>query len=361
MKEWLDIIIRSLILGLLLALVLLFIFPELGAKAFFSRYFPQQQTEVSHVSFANAVQKAAPTVVSIISGHKDPDTGADIIDQGSGVFIDENGHIVTNFHVIKNATEVEVFYLDGIGHKASVVGVDERTDLAVLSTDFKNTAFVKFEQAPELRVGDIVLAIGNPHGIGQSVTMGIVSGKGRVRGNIDGQSIAGSYEQFIQTDAAVNPGNSGGGLFDAEGNLVGINSAFFSKETNGISFALPVSLVEYISSRIMKDGKIVRGWLGVENGVPLTPSGAKRIGLLGVGGIEIRKITPDSPASKAGLKEGDIILRINGERIGEVDLFIQWLSRMEPGTDLVLDVLRIDAHGNRKELQIPVTLVEKKA
>lgn len=360
MKEWLDIIIRSLILGLLLAIVLLFVFPKLGANAFFARFFPQQQTEVSHVSFANAVQKAAPTVVSIISGHKDPDTGSDIIEQGSGVFIDENGHIVTNYHVIKKATDVEVFYLDGIAHKASVVGVDERTDLAVLSTDFKNIAHAKFDQASPLRVGDIVLAIGNPHGIGQSVTMGIVSGKGRVRGMLDGQSMAGSYEQFIQTDAAVNPGNSGGGLFDAEGNLVGINSAFFSKETNGISFALPVTLVEYISSRILKNGKVVRGWLGVESGVPLTPFGAKKYGLLGVGGIQIRKITPDSPASKAGLKKGDIILRINGEKIGEVDLFIQWLSRMEPGTDLVLDILRIDDAGNRKEIQIPVTLIEKK-
>ncbi len=360
MREWLDIFIRSLILGLLLAIVLLLMFPQYGAKVFPERFSVHSRGDVAHVSFASAVQKAAPTVVSIISAHRDADTGNDIFEQGSGVFFDENGHIVTNFHVIKNAAEVEVFYLDGIAHKAKIVGVDERTDLAVLATDFKNTAHAKFDQATELRVGDIVLAIGNPHGIGQSVTMGIVSAKGRVRGNVDGQSIAGSYEQFIQTDAAVNLGNSGGGLFDVDGNLVGINSAFFSNETNGISFALPVSLVEYISSRIMKDGQVVRGWLGVESGTPLSPSGALSYGLQGVGGIEIKKIAADSPASKAGLKQGDIILRINGERIGEVDLFIKWLSRMEPGTDLMLDVLRIEADGDRKELQIPVTLIEKK-
>ncbi len=352
MKEWFDIVLRALVLGLLVAIVLLFAFPELGAKAFLQRLFHDNEKAISHISFSSAVDKAAPTVVSIISKIIDPITGAESLDQGSGVFIDANGHVVTNFHVIKDAVDVGVIYLDGIVRKAKIVGVDERTDLAVLSTTYQNAAYADFNEASTLLVGDIVLAIGNPHGIGQSVTMGIVSGKGRVRSGS-------SFEQFIQTDAAINLGNSGGGLFDTDGNLVGINSAFFSNDTNGISFALPVSLVDFVSAKLIKNGKVVRGWLGVESGGPLTPEEAQKLGLLGVGGVLIREIAANSPASKSGLQVGDVILRINGERIGEVGLFIQWLSRMEPGTELALEVLRIDKNGNRKQIQISVKLIKK--
>jgi len=350
MKQWTDLLIRSLILGLLIAIIVLFAFPNKGAKLLYDKLFSDLNGVNSHISFASAVNKAGPTVVSIYTERVDPDTGAKTGEQGSGVLIDNLGHVVTNYHVIKDAVKVGVIYTDGILREVKIIGVDERTDLAVVATRYKNAPHVDLSNQPDVLVGDIVIAIGNPHGIGQSVSMGIVSGKGRVRAGK-------SFEQFIQTDAAINPGNSGGGLFDINGNLVGITSAFFSTDSNGISFAIPVSLVKFISDKLIQNGKFVRGWLGVDSGGPMKPIYAQKLGLLGVGGIVVGKIAPGSPADKAGLQKHDIILRINGKRVGEVGLFIQWLSRMEPGTDLILEVLRIDDKGNRKNLQLPVTLI----
>lgn len=354
MKQWIDMLIRSLLLGLILGVIILISFPKLGAKLIIDKIFPDINAVNSHISFSSAVDKAGPTVVSIYTERIDSNTGIKTGEQGSGVIIDSIGHVVTNYHVIKDATKVGVIYMDGILRKAKIVGVDERTDLAVISTSYVNAPHADLESNADVLVGDIVIAIGNPHGIGQSVSMGIVSGKGRIsRANA-------SFEQFIQTDAAINPGNSGGGLFDIRGNLVGITSAFFSTDSNGISFAIPLSLVRFISGKLIENGKFVRGWLGIEEGGPLRPIFAQKLGLLDVGGIMVKKIAKGSPADKSGLKVNDIIVRINGKRVGEVGLFVQWLSRMEPGTDLMLEVLRIDEKtGERQNLQLPVTLIKE--
>ncbi len=163
---------------------------------------------------------------------------------------------------------------------------------------------------------------------------------------------------FIQTDAAINHGNSGGGLFNAQGELVGINSSFFSEDSNGIGFALPVSLVEFVSSRIIRDGQVIRGWLGVSSNT-MSPYDLRALGIQDKGGIRVTGITPDSPAEKSGLLVGDVILSINGKNIGDLAVFVRWLSRMEPGTDIVMDVLRVDKQGKQSQFHIPVTLVVK--
>ncbi len=348
MKGWLDVLFKSVVLGLVAALLLLVLFPKFGGEALLNRFLDGFKTEKFQVSYADAVDKAGPTVVSVFTKTDDENGAAKSIGQGSGVIIDANGHVVTNYHVVQGTSEITVVYQDGLPRSAKLIGVDAVTDLAVLKTDLENVPHVELSTAASVRVGDVVLAIGNPR-VGQSVSMGIVSAKGRVLG-------AQNFGQFIQTDAAINHGNSGGGLFNAEGELIGINSSFFSEQSTGIGFALPVSLVEFITSKIIRDGKVIRGWLGVTGG-PLPANLANSLGLLETGGVQVTAVSENSPAAKAGLKVNDYIVRINGEAIGEISVFVQWLSTMEPGTDLVLEILRIDPRGQRQQLHIPVTLI----
>jgi len=231
---------------------------------------------------------------------------------GSGVIVAEDGYIITNDHVISQATEVTVSLADKREFKATVVGADPKTDVAILKIDSKDLPTISLGNSDAARVGDIVLAIGNPFGIGQTVTMGIISATGRTHmGIVD-------YENFIQTDAAINPGNSGGALVDIEGNLIGINTAIVSRTGGyqGIGFAIPSNIAKTVMDGIVKHGRMIRGWLGVSVQA-VTPEIAEEFGLKEPGGALIVEVAPNSPAAKAGLRRGDIILSYGDTKIRE--------------------------------------------
>src|SRR5271156_4916335 len=230
---------------------------------------------------------------------------------GSGVIVSSDGTIVTNNHVIDGASDIKVFLSDKREFKAKLIGTDPKTDIAVLKIDATNLPTLPLGDSAQLQVGDLIFAIGDPFGVGETDTMGIVSATGR--GNLGIEN----YEDFIQTDAAINPGNSGGAMIDIHGNLVGINTAILSHGAGGnegVGFAIPVSMFKPVMDQIMTHGKVVRGYLGVHI-QDVTPDLATAFGLKQGGGVLIGDVSPDTPAAHAGLKKGDVILQINGEPI----------------------------------------------
>jgi serine protease Do len=254
---------------------------------------------------------------------------------GSGVIISPDGYIVTNNHVVEKADKVSVTLDDGRELKAKVVGTDPQTDVAVIKVEAKDLAAITFASSSDVEVGDRVLAIGNPFGIGETVTSGIVSAKSRRAG----MNLA--YEDFIQTDAAINPGNSGGALVDIEGRLIGINTAILSRSggSNGIGLAIPSDMVQSVSNSLVKNGKVVRGYLGVT--VQTMSQGvADALKINGRQGALVTDVAPDSPAEKAGLKDGDVILKINDQAVADSSKLSLLVSSIAPKTPLKLVVMR---------------------
>jgi serine protease Do len=260
--------------------------------------------------------------------------------KGSGVIVTTGGRILTNAHVVKGADDIKVTLHDGTDVDAKVIGVDAKADLAVLQLQgkFGNLKPLAFGDSTALRLGDVVLAIGDPFGVGKSVTMGIVSAKGRGNMGIE------EYEDFIQTDAAINPGNSGGALVNLKGELVGINTAIASRSGGyaGIGFAIPTNMARPIMDMLIKDGKVSRGFLGV-NIQTVTPALLKANKLGAARGAVIAGVQPDGPAAKAGLVEGDVITAINGTEIKSGDLLRNTIAMIRPGTTVDLEVARRDA------------------
>src|ERR1022692_4252633 len=255
---------------------------------------------------------------------------------GSGVIVSPEGYILTNNHVVDGATEVRVTLNDRREFKARVIGTDPKTDVAVLKIDAPNLQPVVIGDSDRLQVGDYVLAVGNPFGLGKTVTMGIVSAMGR--GNLGIED----YENFIQTDASINPGNSGGALVNDRGELVGINTAILShgsEGNQGIGFAVPVSVARNVMDQILKNGRVTRAYLGVM-AQEVTPAIARAFHGQEVRGALIGDVTPDSPAQKAGLQKGDIILEINGKPINDGAQLRMNVSLMEPGATVAVKVLR---------------------
>jgi serine protease Do len=254
---------------------------------------------------------------------------------GSGVIISADGYIVTNNHVIQGADEVLVALDDGRELKAKVVGRDPQTDIAVVKVAAADLPAVTFADSGKIEVGDRVLAIGNPFGIGETVTTGIVSAKGRRAG------IGLDYEDFVQTDAAINPGNSGGALVDVDGRLIGINTAILSRSGGfqGVGLAVPSNLVSQVVDGLVKHGKVVRGYLGV-GAQDLTPSLAENLGLENKRGALVADVQPNSPAAKAGLMNGDVITAVNGEAVEDAHRLTFSVGAIAPGTKVELDVLR---------------------
>ena len=244
---------------------------------------------------------------------------------GSGVIVSSNGYILTNFHVIEAADDIQVSLNDGKTHKATVIGSDPETDLAILQIKADKLPSITFGQVETLRVGDVVLAIGNPFGVGQTVTMGIVSALGRSHLGIN------TFENFIQTDAAINPGNSGGALVDAAGHLVGINTAIYSRSggSNGIGFAIPVSSARSIMEQIIQNGAVVRGWIGVE-AQEITPELAESFGLPDKEGALIAGVMRNSPADGAGVRPGDVLLSVNGKAVKDPQVMLDLIAALKP-------------------------------
>ncbi len=325
-------------------------------------------------SFAPIVQKVAPSVVEIFVTSK---PGAqqfnsdetDLFDRffgqqrrrngpgnedsfaprqhglGSGVIVSADGYILTNRHVVKDASEIRVALSDGREFTAKLVGADEKTDVAVVKIKAEGLPALTFADSNELAVGDIVLAVGNPFGIAQSVTQGIVSGKDRVTGNA-------SDEDFIQTDAAINPGNSGGALVDVEGRLVGINTAILSRTggNQGIGFAIPSNLCQWVMTSLVKNGHVERGYLGVTI-QSLTPTLAQEFGLDKITGALVSDVSSGGPAEKAGVKSGDVIKMYNGQTVRDSSQFKLQVAETAPGTKVTMQVVR---ERETKDIEVTV-------
>src|SRR5512147_2061134 len=299
-------------------------------------------------SYYEAVRKAMPSVVNIFTSKEvrvrrnpllnDPVLRRFLGDQGgsetqratslgSGVVVSAAGYLLTNNHVVEAADEIEVAFPDGKKFLAKVVGSDPDTDLAVLRVEAQNLSAITFGSSDTLRVGDIVLAIGNPLGIGQTVTSGIVSGLGRSGLGIN------TFENFIQTDAAINQGNSGGALVDARGNLVGINTAILSQTGGsiGIGLAIPASMAKTVMEQIIKTGTVTRGWIGVEL-APVTPALAESFNLGTTEGAIINGVLTGGPADRAGVKPGDVLVAIDGRPIVDAQSVLNSVTSIAPGS-----------------------------
>ena len=263
---------------------------------------------------------------------------------GSGVIVSPNGYVLTASHVVEGADKVKVALASGEQEfDAKVIGTDPATDTAVLKVDAKNLPAITIADSDKLEVGDVVLAVGNPYGVGQTVTMGIVSALGRGGFGIN------NYENFIQTDAAINVGNSGGPLVDAEGRLVGINTWIISGSggSQGLGFAVPINLARYAMERLISDGKVARGYLGLALQQDMTPELAKQLNLPNVNGALVTAVEPDSPAGKAGFKEADFVIEFNGQKVKDMRQLRLMVSQTAPGKKVTLIIVR---EGKEKTL-----------
>ncbi len=321
-------ILQSATVGLAAAFVVVYLFPGLIPGR-------GDLPAETRSSYANAVSTAAPAVVNLVSAARPQGAGsgsiASVESLGSGVIMDPAGYVITNDHVISGVNSIQVFLTDGRAAEASVVGTDPDTDLALLKIDLEGLPTIPLGRSDTLRVGDIVLAIGNPFSIGQTVTQGIVSGTRR------GQLGLSPFENFIQTDAAINLGNSGGALINAAGQLVGINTAFFSRrlDSEGIGFAIPVNLVRGVMGDLIKHGRVIRGWLGVGTET-LTPEQAQALGLAEGFGIILTSVQSGSPADRAGLRPADVITYIDDKPVVVWQDALRMIARMEPGAQVTL-------------------------
>ncbi len=322
------------------------------------------------VSYADAVDHAAPAVVNIYTrkvvtqqnplmdnpffreffGDLAPRSRQRVQNSlGSGVIVSEEGYLLTNNHVVEGADEIEVLLRDGRTARASVVGTDPESDLAVLRIGLDNLPTIAVGNSDQLRIGDVVLAIGNPFGVGQTVTMGIVSATGRRDLGIN------TFENFIQTDAAINPGNSGGALVNAYGALVGVNTAIFSRSggSQGIGFAIPVSLAQQVMAQIIEHGRPMRGWLGIEiQGI--TPELASSFGLPDTVGVIVAGLVDGGPADRGGLQRGDAIRAIGGVPVRDVTSALNAISAHAPGETIAISVIR-----DRQDLAISISVGER--
>jgi len=265
---------------------------------------------------------------------------------GSGVIVSQEGYVLTNNHVIDGADDIQLVLADGRRLRATVRGSDPESDLAVLKADGKNLPAITFGSLEHVQVGDAVLALGNPFGFGNTVTHGIISALGRNHLGIN------RFEDFIQTDAAVNPGNSGGALIDTGGNLIGINSAIYSQNggSQGIGFAIPVSLARTVLEQIIRDGEVTRGWLGIEP-QELTPETAAVFSMQNVDGVLIRGVLKNGPADRAGLQVRDVVLEIDGKPTRDSAALLSQIASLTPGREATLKVLR-----DKKPLQVAVVV-----
>ena len=319
------------------------------------------------ITYRGAANKAMPSVVNIFTskdvrasrqpllsdplfrrffGGKLEDEPQRASSLGSGVIVGAEGFILTNHHVIEAADEIDIALADGRKLRAKLVGTDPETDLAVLRVEGDALPAVTFGQAESMQVGDVVLAIGNPFGVGQTVTMGIVSAVGRSHLGIN------TFENFIQTDAAINPGNSGGALVDSNGNLVGINSAIYSRSggSMGIGFAIPVSLARQVMDQIIASGSVVRGWIGVEV-QELTAELAESFKLQSTAGTLIAGVLRNGPADHAGVKPGDILLSVDGKSVTDSSSMLNLVAALQPGK-----IARVQVVRNGKKMDLDLTV-----
>ena len=352
-------VFTSIATGLAAAFLVLVFKPDfLGEPQYGSSPVMTLARQEGPVSYADAVQKTAPAVVNIFTttltrreAHpffSDPlfrrffgeELSQPRVEKrnnlGSGVIVNKNGYIITNHHVIENASEIRVVLRDGRSMAARVVGTDPETDLAVLQASGEDFPVAQLGRSEDLQIGDVVLAIGNGFGLGQTVTMGIVSALGR-------QSLGlTSYDNFIQTDAAINPGNSGGALINPFGDVIGINTAIYTKSggSEGVGFAIPAQLVNKVFEQIRDKGRVVRGWIGVTTTQAVTPELAQALGLGDAKGLLVAQILRNGPADKAGIKPGDVIQKVNGVAATTARVMVDLVADIQPGDDVKIELTR---------------------
>jgi serine protease DegQ len=313
-------------------------------------------------TFRDAARQAMPAVVNIFTSQEVKRTRPSFMDDpwfreffgdppdagpqrreglGSGVIVSEDGYILTAHHVIESVDQIEIALADSRKVRARVVGTDPETDLAVLKIELEKLPSITFAPPEQLRVGDVVLAIGNPFGVGQTVTLGIVSGLGRSRLGIT------TFENFIQTDAAINPGNSGGALVDAGGSLVGINTLIYSRTggSMGIGYAIPVSIARQVMEQIVQKGSVTRGWIGV--GLQdITPELAQSFQLPASRGVLITQVERGSPADKGGIRPGDILIAVNDRPVADSVTMLNLIAALPPGQRAVIKLARNQAQND---------------
>jgi len=352
----------SVATGLAAAFLVLLLRPDLVGRDAAPRDttpLPAPLVATGPVSYAAAVERASPSVVNVFATKitreephplfSDPLLQRFFGDQstrprlrrenslGSGVIVDQNGYVLTNNHVIASASDIQVVLGDGRSLPARVVGTDPETDLAVLQAAGDKFPIAQLDTSNALQVGDVVMAIGNPFGVGQTVTMGIVSATGRDQLGIT------DFENFIQTDAAINPGNSGGALINAVGDIVGINTAIFSQSggSHGIGFAIPAALASDVMGQLIRNGRVIRGWLGI-TGQALTAELAESLDIPFVPGILVSGVLEDGPASRADLRPGDLIVRIDRQPVDGAQDMLARIAAKSPGSGLAVTVRRGD-------------------
>lgn len=376
-NKTLNFVFQFATLGLAAAFIILYFFPNLlnerpkvvEFKEASQNSRPVTQTAIG--SYADAVAAAQPAVVNIFTLTRIVERAHPLMDDpvfkhffgdrfgvprermetslGSGVIVSPQGYVLTNNHVIKDADEIQVALSDGRSIQAKLVGTDPDTDLAILQIDVDHPVVITLGDSDKLRVGDVVLAIGNPFGVGQTVTSGIVSATHRSMLGIS------TYENYIQTDAAINPGNSGGALINAYGQLIGINTAIYSKSggSQGIGFAIPVNLAKDVMTQIIQYGIVQRGWLGIAI-QDITPQLAESFKLDSPNGVIVTNLIRNGPADEAGLDRGDVITRIDDKPVDNTYELLNTVSQVKPGTTVVIEGVR-----KGKKFQKKATVIQR--
>ncbi|MGC6388569.1 outer membrane-stress sensor serine endopeptidase DegS [Ewingella sp. S1.OA.A_B6] len=347
-------LLRSAVIGLIVAGILLASVPLLRkniAQPLFEHQFSENNEQP--VSFNEGVRHAAPAVVNVYNRNMGANSKSElqIRTLGSGVIMNDKGYILTNKHVINNADQVIVALQDGRVFEALLVGSDSLTDLAVLKIDSGNLPVIPINAKRVPRVGDLVMAIGNPYNLGQTVTQGIISATGRI-----GLSPSGR-QNFLQTDASINQGNSGGALVNSLGELVGINTLSFDKSNDGatpegIGFAIPTALATKVMGKLIRDGRVIRGYIGI-GGREVSPLHGPNTGIDRMQGIIVNEVTPNGPAANAGMLVSDVIVSVNGKTAVSAIETMDQVAEIRPGTVIPVEIMR-----NGKKLALQVTIQE---
>ncbi|ABZ78228.1 periplasmic serine protease DegS [Shewanella halifaxensis HAW-EB4] len=352
-KDTLIYVGKAIFFGLIMAAVIILVLPLITGQSLTNGITSSVSTSSNELSFSKAVRRAAPAVVNIYSLSIDqskPLNPGSLQGLGSGVIMSSEGYILTNYHVIKKADEIVVALQDGRKFTSEVVGSDPETDLAVLKVEGDNLPVVPVSLDIPARVGDVVLAIGNPYNLGQTITQGIISATGR-------NGLSSGYLDFLQTDAAINAGNSGGALIDTTGQLIGINTAAFQVGGegggHGINFAIPIKLAHSIMGKLIKNGRVIRGALGI-GGEAVGPVMAQILNLPDLTGVVITGIDRNGPAAQAKLQPRDVITKYEGESIPGVEMLMDRIAETTPGKKVMMTVIR-----DGKSFEVPVVIAEK--
>jgi serine protease DegS len=340
-------LLRSVVIGVIVAGLLLVTLPVLRSSSHIFASKPGNTNDETPASYNTGVRRAAPAVVNIYNRNISGTTN--VLSLGSGVIMNDRGYIITNRHVIKDAQLITVVLQDGRRYEALLVGSDSLTDLAVLKIDPGNLPVIPINSKRPAHIGDVVLAIGNPYNLGQTVTQGIISATGRISLSTTGR------QTFLQTDASINRGNSGGALVNSLGELMGINTLTYDKVTDGetpegLGFAIPTALATKIMDKLIRDGRVIRGYFGIQ-GKEIIPVRTSNTGIDRLQGIIVTEISPNGPAANAGFHINDIIINVNNKPAVAVLETMDQVAEIRPGTEIPVVVLR---EGKRLTLKMTV-------